>query len=208
MSGEIQATCEVEQDRTRSSTPVRDPATSGRIIAAPMLGSVPIKVPDGWASVDARIGGRKLRFVTTHLDGLNDPSAPGIRAAEAQDIVSGPAHTSLPVVFTCDCNATSTTTTHHELTAAGLRDSWAQIHPHLAGLTCCHRSFPGDPEVNVADPGPRQGIIERIDYIFTRAPFKVLAEETLGLARADRTTTRPKLWPSDHLGLVASLALP
>jgi hypothetical protein len=173
-----------------------------------LLGSVPIEVPDGWASIDARIGAKKLRFVTTHLDGLNDPRAPGIRAAEAQEIVSGPAHTSLPVVFTCDCNATSTTMTHHELTAAGLRDSWAQIHPHLAGLTCCHRSFPGDPEVNVADPKPRQGIIERIDYVFTRSPFKVLAERTLGRARADRTKTRPKLWPSDHLGLVASLALP
>jgi len=173
-----------------------------------LLGSVPIKVPDGWASVDARVGRTQLRFITSHLDGLNDSNAPGIRAAEAQEIVSGPAHTNLPVVFTCDCNATSTTTTHHELTAAGLHDSWAQIHPHLAGLTCCHRSFPSDPEVNVADPKPKQGIIERIDYIFTRSPFKVLAERTVGLAPGDRTKTSPKLWPSDHLGLVASLALP
>jgi endonuclease/exonuclease/phosphatase family metal-dependent hydrolase len=173
-----------------------------------LLGSVPIKVPDGWASVDARVGGKKLRFITSHLDGLNDPNAAGIRAAEAQEIVNGPAHTNLPVVFTCDCNATSTTTTHAELTAAGLRDAWAQIHPHLAGLTCCHRSSPGDPEVNVADPKPSQGIVTRIDYIFTRSPFKVLAENTIGLAPRDRTKTKPKLWPSDHLGLLASLALP
>jgi hypothetical protein len=173
-----------------------------------LLGSVPIKVPDGWASVDAHVGGRKLRFITSHLDGLNDSNAPGIRAAEAQEIVNGPAHTNLPVVFTCDCNATSSTMTHAEFTAAGLRDSWAQIHPHRAGLTCCHRSFPSDAEVNVADPEPRQGIVERIDYIFMRSPFKVLAETTIGLAPGDRTKTSPKLWPSDHLGLLASLALP
>jgi Endonuclease/Exonuclease/phosphatase family len=173
-----------------------------------LLGSVPIKVPDGWASVDARVGGRTLRFITTHLDGLNDSSASGIRAAEAQEIVSGPAHTNLPVVFTCDCNATSTTTTHHELTAAGLRDSWTQVNPHLAGLTCCHRSYPGNPEVSLTDPRPRQGIIERIDYIFTRSPFTVLAEKTVGLSPADRTKTSPPLWPTDHLGLVARLALP
>jgi hypothetical protein len=173
-----------------------------------LLGGVPVPVPDGWASVDARVGGRTLRFITSHLDGLNDSNAPGIRAAEAQEIVSGPAHTNLPVVFTCDCNATSTTTTHNELTAAGLRDSWTQVNRHFAGLTCCHRSFPGDPEVNVADPRPRQGIVERIDYIFTRSPLKVLAERTIGLAPGDRTKTSPKLWPSDHLGLVASLALP
>ena len=60
----------------------------------------------------------------------------------------------------------------------------------------------------MADPKPKQGIIERIDYIFTRSPFKVLAERTVGLAPGDRTKTSPKLWPSDHLGLVASLALP
>jgi hypothetical protein len=173
-----------------------------------LLGSVPIKVPDGWASVDARVGGKKFRFITSHLDGLNDPSAPGIRAAEAKEIVSGPAHTNLPVVFTCDCNATSTTTTHHTLTAAGLRDSWAKVNPRLPGLTCCHRSSPGNPEVNVADPKPSQGIVDRIDYIFARSPFTVLGEKTVGLAPGDRTKTSPKLWPSDHLGLIASLALP
>jgi len=111
-------------------------------------------------------------------------------------------------VLTCDCNATSTATTHRDLTAAGLRDSWAQVNPHLAGLTCCHRPFPGDPEVSLTDPNPREGIVERIDYIFTPSPFKVLAEKTVGLALADRTNTRPRLWPSDHLGLVARIALP
>jgi endonuclease/exonuclease/phosphatase family metal-dependent hydrolase len=172
-----------------------------------LLGAVALKVPDGWASVDARVGGRKLRFITSHLDGLNDSSASSIRAAEAHEIAAGPDHTSLPVVFTCDCNAKSATTTHHNLTAVGLRDSWAQVHPHAAGLTCCHRSSPTNPEVSLTDPIPGQGIIQRIDYIFSSSRFKVLAEKTVGLSKADRTKTSPKLWPSDHLGLVAMLAL-
>ena len=60
----------------------------------------------------------------------------------------------------------------------------------------------------MTDAKPRRGIIERIDYIFTRSAFKVLAEKTVGLAPLERTKTSPRLWPSDHLGLVARIALP
>jgi hypothetical protein len=59
----------------------------------------------------------------------------------------------------------------------------------------------------VADPRPSQGIIERIDYIFARPQFVTLAERRIGLNPRDRTKTRPRLWPSDHLGLVARLEL-
>lgn len=173
-----------------------------------LLGGVPIKVPDGWASVDARVGGRSLRFITTHLDGLNDSNAGAIRTSEANEIVNGPAKTKLPVIFTCDCNATDTTSTHRNLTRARLRDSWLQVKTHQPGLTCCHRNRPSNPEVSLTDPKPLQGIKERIDYIFTRSPFTVLAVKTVGLDPADRTKTTPRLWPSDHLGLVADLALP
>jgi len=168
----------------------------------------PVPVPDGWASVDVKLGGRRFRFITTHLDGINDSQSNTIRAAEASEILSGPAKTTLPVIFTCDCNATASTPTHAELVAAGFRDTWAKAHPHLAGLTCCHRSSPSDPETDVADPPPHQGIVERIDYIWSRSPFAILAINQLGLNPNDRTHTRPRLWPSDHLGLVAQFSLP
>ncbi len=168
---------------------------------------VQIPVPDGYASVDARIGKRTLRFITTHLDGLNTAMAPSVRNAEANEIVNGPAKTSLPVVFTCDCNSTPSSLTYGTLTAAGLRDRWRALNPRRAGLTCCHRSSPTDPEVNVADPHPTQGIVKRYDYVWSTRQFRVLAERTLGLNPADRTKTKPRLWPSDHLGLVAKLML-
>jgi endonuclease/exonuclease/phosphatase family metal-dependent hydrolase len=165
----------------------------------------PFAIKDGWASVDAKVGGKQLRFITTHLDGINGSMSNTVRANEANEIIKGPATTPLPVVFTCDCNAKPGTTVYTELKGAGLRDTWAALQPHSKGLTCCHRSSPKDPEVDVADPHPKQGIVERLDYIWSHAPLKALAISLLGTKKADRTKTKPPLWPSDHLGLVATL---
>lgn len=169
---------------------------------------VPLPVPDGWASVDAKLGGKRLRFITTHLDGNVTSDNATVRAAEAAELIAGPANTKLPVVVTCDCNSTPGSQTYSELAGAGLRDSWARSHPHQAGLTCCHRSSPTDPEVDVADPHPHQGIVARYDYIFSRSPFGIAGIAQLGTNPADRTRTKPRLWPSDHLGLAARLTLP
>jgi hypothetical protein len=149
-----------------------------------------LPVPDGWASVDLKVGSRRFRFITTRLDGLNDPRSNGVPAAQAREIISGPAHTKLPVIFTCDCNSTPATRTHQELVAAGLRDSWGSLHPHLAGPTCCHRSSPSDPETDVADPHPHQGIVERSDYIWSGSPFATLGIKLVGLNPADRALVR------------------
>jgi Endonuclease/Exonuclease/phosphatase family len=193
----------------RSGVAVSNPQDHNYVVhdTVSLLGAQ-IPVPDGWASVDVKVGGRRFRFITSHLDGLNDSRSVSVRAAEAAEILKGPANTKLPVIFTCDCNSTPGTPTHQELVAAGLRDSWAHVHPHLAGLTCCHRSSPNDPETDVADPHPQQGIVERLDYIFSRAPFALLGINLLGANPADRTHTKPRLWPSDHFGLVARFALP
>jgi endonuclease/exonuclease/phosphatase family metal-dependent hydrolase len=169
---------------------------------------IPIPVVDGWAAVDAKVGKKKLRFVTTHLDGLNSKSSDTVRTAEAREIATGPAKTTLPVVFTCDCNVVPNSAGRAALTAAGLRDAWSQLHPGQPGLTCCHRDRPGNPEVSLTDPNARQGLVSRLDYVLTTRPFRVLAERTVGLDPADRTKTTPRLWPSDHLGLVANLTLP
>ena len=172
------------------------------------VAGVPIALKDGWTSVDAKVRGRHFRFITTHIDGFNTANSDNVRAAEASEIVNGPAHTNLPVIFTCDCNSKRGTRPYRHLTAGRLRDTWARVHPRLAGLTCCHRRRSHDLETDVADPHARQGIIERIDYIFSRSPITILGENIVGLNPADRTPTSPRLWPSDHLGLVGFFALP
>ena len=175
--------------------------------SVPLFG-FPLTVPDGYASVDATIGARRVRFITTHLDGLNDSNASSIRNAEMKEILAGSGKTSLPVVITCDCNAIPTSLLHHTVIGAGLRDAWSVVNGHNAGLTCCHRNSPTNPEVDVADPSPTQGIVERLDYVWAGKQFTVMSDKTVGLNPADRTKTTPKLWPSDHLGLAAVLSLP
>jgi Endonuclease/Exonuclease/phosphatase family len=176
-----------------------------------LLGAVSVKVLDGYASVDARVGQASLRFITTHLDGVNDPASAGIRAAETEELIHGPANLAPPTIVTCDCNSTPVTHAYHELTAAGFHDSWALANPGQAGLTCCHRTPPGNPEVSLTDPKVLQGIRERLDYVWFRAPldthFTVLAVRRVGTNPADRTSTNPRLWPSDHFGLAANLLL-
>lgn len=175
--------------------------------AVPFLG-VQLPLKDGWVSADVRVGGRRFRFVSSHLDGFHTSQSDSVRLAEANEIANGPAKTNLPVVFTCDCNTKPGTPPHQALTGAGLRDTWHVLHRNLAGLTCCHRRPPNNPEVSIADPHLRQGIVERLDYIFATRPIALLSEAMLGTNSADRTHTHPRLWPSDHFGLVAHLALP
>jgi hypothetical protein len=131
-----------------------------------------------------------------HSPGLNGPNSSSIRAAEAREIVSGPANTNLPVIFTCDCNSTPMTQTHRALVAGGLRDTWTAVHPHLAGLTCCHRGSPSDRQTDVADPHPSQGIVERIDYIWSRAPLATHGINLVGTNPADRAPVTAQDFPS------------
>src|SRR2546423_103106 len=47
-----------------------------------------VTVLEGWASIDVQVHGRKIRFITTHLDAF----APPIRLAQAAEILRGPAN--------------------------------------------------------------------------------------------------------------------
>ena len=119
----------------------------------------PITLTEGWASVDATLGHHIVRFVTTHLA---DNSA-AVGSAQAAELVQGPLSTDLPVMMTCDCNAEPTTATYAVLTAAGLKDSWAQAEPGQPGFTCCQ-----DTTLQNALLNPTSALTSRIDYIFSR----------------------------------------
>jgi endonuclease/exonuclease/phosphatase family metal-dependent hydrolase len=145
----------------------------------------------GYASVDAALGSRTERFVTTHLDAFDL----SVGAAQANELVQGPLSTDLPVVLTCDCNASPASSTYALLTGAGLRDSWLEAHPDQPGYTCCQ-----SPTLL----NPRSTLASRIDYIFTRGGgLKAAAVDAVGADLASRSTPSG-FWPSDHAGLVAS----
>src|SRR5438046_10551788 len=72
----------------------------------------PVPVLEGWASIDVRLAGRMVRMITTHLDAF----APAIRLAQANEILSGVANTTMPVILVGDLNSTTTATSYVALT--------------------------------------------------------------------------------------------
>ncbi len=153
----------------------------------------PLAVVGGWASVDVTLGGRTVRFVTTHLDS----SSGTVRTAQATELVRGPLRTRLPVVLTCDCNAVPASPPYAVLTASGLRDSWLESEPANPGFTCCHKSL----------LSPSSVLPLRVDYVFSRGSgVTAVADQIVGDHPGDRSTPAG-FWPSDHAGLLGELAL-
>jgi endonuclease/exonuclease/phosphatase family metal-dependent hydrolase len=151
----------------------------------------------GWLSVDARKGGHRFRFITTHLlpDGLFDP----IQVLQGQELVTGPADTPLPVILVCDCNSRADgtgTDTYADLLGAGFDDAWAERHPHRPGFTCCQaEDLRNSPSL----------LDQRIDLVLIRGRARVERAFRVGAREGEKTEAG--LWPSDHAGVVATFKL-
>jgi hypothetical protein len=96
-----------------------------------------ITSPSSWIAVDATVGDKTYRVVTTHLQA----NFPAIQLAQATELLHGPANTPLPVVLACDCNsdaansADPTHPTYASLIAAGFVDAWSAKRPRDPGYT-------------------------------------------------------------------------
>ena len=145
-------------------------------------------VPREWTSVDVELQGRRLRFVSTHLETVSAVSA--LQAAELVDV----AGSELPVVVVGDFNSAPGDPAYELLVngVAGYRDAWeAGVGP---GLTCCRDSL--------ADPSA--GVTQRVDLVLQRG----FTARSAGLVGADAASFQEGRWPSDHVGVVATLELP
>ncbi|PWB54399.1 MAG: hypothetical protein C3F06_04400 [Candidatus Methanoperedenaceae archaeon] len=150
----------------------------------------------GWASVDVEVKGESFRFVTTHLE----PNFYDVRAAQANEILQGPANTSLPVVLVCDCNSNANGTgTYGNLITAGFVDVWNQTNPGDPGFTCCQ-------DGNLLNNA--SNLSERIDLVLFQGGFKAIYSDIVGANNSDRilSPSGQNLWPSDHAGIVARLS--
>ena len=148
----------------------------------------------GWMSVDARLEGTAIRFISTHLEVAITPAAAAVQLAQAGELVDGPAATDLPVVLLGDFNARPDTPTYRALIAAGFDDAWTRANPDgPTGFTCCH-AHPLD--------NPADRLRRRIDLILTRGGIAATEAFVVGDAPGD---FRSGLWPSDHAGVVATL---
>jgi hypothetical protein len=155
---------------------------------------------NSWQSIDARAGGRKFRFITTHLDAL----APGgaVSGPQAQELLNGPANTPLPVVLAGDMNSGPqfSPAAYNTFLAGGLTDTWTAAGLGAPPLTCCHLA----PNDLSSDPSAIYS--EDDDHVFTRGKLRVLDESLVGNTAPNPLPTS-FIWPSDHAGVVATLAI-
>lgn len=150
----------------------------------------------GWAAVDAGIGDRTLRFVATHLEVGSPAAAAQVQLAQVDELLDGPARTSLPVVLAGDFNARPGRPAYARLREAGYDDAWTRTNPDdVPGFTCCR---------GASLDNPADVLKRRIDLIFTRGD--IVATECVAVGDQP-DDFRAGLWPSDHAGVVARLEL-
>jgi Endonuclease/Exonuclease/phosphatase family len=155
---------------------------------------------NSWQSIDVKLRGKSFRFITTHLDALAPNGV--VSGPQAQELLAGPAHTSLPVILSGDMNSglTSSPAAYEAFTAGGLTDSWTAAGLGPPPLTCCHLA----PNDLASDP--HEAYTEDLDHIFTRGDLSVLNEHLIGNL-APNNPPASFIWPSDHAGMVATFKI-
>lgn len=157
-----------------------------------------VTVPRGWISVDGKIRGKQFRFLNTHLESFH----PGVQAAQANELVQGPANTRLPVIIAGDLNTDSATGDPEQnagyqiLKAAGFKDAWNVARRHNPGFT-----WP----LHLDDPFLPVVPFQRIDLILFRGKLEIENARLLGHRLSDRTPSG--LFPSDHAGVFSRIDL-
>ncbi|WP_243454496.1 endonuclease/exonuclease/phosphatase family protein [Desulfosporosinus fructosivorans] len=155
----------------------------------------PFTILRGWSAIDALVQGCRFRLVNTHLDS----ASPEVQISQANELLSGPAATKIPLIFTGDFNSNangSGTPTYRNLIAAGFEDTWIAADKSY-GFTCCQDAD----LLNV-----KSQLNERVDLILFKnnMDWTAVEAEVVGETPRDRTT---KLWPSDHAGVYVKLKL-
>lgn len=155
---------------------------------------------NSWQSIDAKVRGKSFRFITTHLDFLAQEGL--ISGPQARELLAGPANTSLPVIVTGDMNSGLHVApqAYEAFLEGGLTDTWTAAGLGPPPLTCCHL------EPNDLLTDPNEPYTNDLDHIFTRGPFTVIDEHLVGNVPVNPTSPS-FIWPSDHAGVVATLAL-
>jgi endonuclease/exonuclease/phosphatase family metal-dependent hydrolase len=168
-------------------------------LTVPTALGVSFTIPRGWASFDITVGGRTLRFVTTHLDTFPTVSLPQVKEL----IASAAGDTTLPVVLSGDFNARAdsasdpTYPTYKAAIDAGFTDAWLKARMADPGFTCCQSG-------NLTNA--TTSLNQRVDLVLLRGITSVSDVRLVGNKPSDKTPSG--LWPSDHAGLALTLRIP
>lgn len=155
----------------------------------------PVTLGGGWLSVDVTTQGNTYRFITTHLTAITLTN--GVQAQQMQELLAGPATTTLPVMIAGDLNSLTTGGAYTEAAGAGFTDEWTVANGEDNGYTCC--------QVLPTIINSKSNLYQRIDYVLARGPIAVEDMHLVGANPSARTASG--LWPSDHAGLVATLQI-
>lgn len=158
-----------------------------------------MELPCGYCTINASIGRRTYRFVSTHLEAL----VPEVRVAQAQELLTYLEDETLPIVMLGDFNTPAFTGQAYNLIQSyGYTDVWTlNIFPfNPDGYTFGHDA---DLLNEVAN------FTQRIDFVFVKSETAV-PQHALAIIVGDEQFNRTEsgLWPSDHGGIVASFAFP
>lgn len=158
----------------------------------------PLPIKRGWASIDVAIGGKRFRFVTSHLEDVSlDPALIPLQEVQAQEMVGQGLAAGTPAVFAGDFNTDGFRKWETYLLLTndlGLKDAWTIEHPRLPGLT-----WGNSPDL--LNRFPR--FTQRLDLVLFSGPFHVESANVIGGTILDRAVAG--MWPSDHAGLLVTL---
>jgi endonuclease/exonuclease/phosphatase family metal-dependent hydrolase len=154
-----------------------------------------VTVPRGWISADLTVRGRTVRVIATHLESFSA----AVQQAQGDELVAGPASTSLPVIIAGDLNTGPLasggflTPTYQQILASGFTDTWSVTNPDVPGMTnAFHAEDPYGPSV----PD------KRIDLVLVNGSLRPVSDTLTGTSPVDG------LWPSDHAGVIARIRIP
>lgn len=158
----------------------------------------------GWVAVDVTVKKQTFRVVNTHLEAFH----PLIRLQQAQELLApdGPVGSArTPVVLVGDLNSgpdlpvPENRLAFQALLAAGLVDTWAVAHPADPGFTAGFNEL-------LTDPSAEGALEHRVDHVLVTPDIDVVSSRLYGTDPDNRTASG--MWPSDHAGVAATLALP
>ena len=161
----------------------------------------PVTLIRGFVAINVSVTGQPIiQVANTHLESGPGTDLAAVRAAQARELMEFLGRAA-PAVVLGDLNDGPESEMHRLITRAGFTDSWAALRRDQQGFTCCQ----------VADLSNQTSVLaQRIDYVFVRGfhPHKKGAMVSLiGNRSSDRIPGPAYLiWPSDHAGVVASLA--
>jgi len=156
------------------------------------LAGEPFTAWRSWVAVDLAGQGEPVRVVCTHLDAY----ASTTQLAQARELTHGPGAVPGAVVLLGDFNTWPDERgrpTYEHLLAAGFTDAWTAV-----GVG------PGFTHAQTEDlRSAERRLNARLDLVLLRGPVVARAARLVGDQPGGRTPSG--LWPSDHVGVVATL---